>query len=594
MGRCREVIPGKLFMYLLNGNLLLMLLSQKNSAGIKKLIPAIAIYCSLFIPAVGQQQKETIEKGPGQIPHLEKRGNTTQLIVKGAPYLVLAGELHNSSSSSTAYMKPVWERLSTMHLNTVLAVVSWELTEPEEGKFDFSLTDSLIADARKHNFHLVLLWFGSWKNGLSHYAPPWVKKDYKRFPRMYIKGRLPVEALTPLSEKTMKADATAFAALMKHVKQVDEVEQTVIMIQVQNEVGLLGGTRDVSELADKKYNQAVPRELINHLEKNKEHLLPELRSLWAAKGYRTTGSWPEVFGNGPATEEAFMAWHYAQFINKVTEAGKAQYPLPMFVNAWIVQPEDLKPGDYPSGGPQAHVHDIWRAGAPSIDLLSPDIYLPNFDDITALYTRSGNALFIPESRGDEQGAANAFYAIGQHNAIGYSPFGIENRVEDPVNGPLPKTYNILQQLAPQILAAQATHAINGIWLNSKKQKQQIELGGYILDVQLRHNRRTPNTIPETGYGLVIATGPDEFIIAGKDIQLNFFPASPGPAYVGYASIDEGWYSDGKWIAGRRLNGDDIMLNYNIGEEAAVQKTGSVVRMQGDGPRILRVKLYRFE
>jgi Domain of unknown function (DUF5597)/Beta-galactosidase len=583
----------------IKGNLFFMSLPllQKKTGWINCLIYSLALCCfSLTAVAfTGHLQNDTIDKRhAAPVPHLEKKGSATQLIVNGQPFLVLAGELHNSSSSSTTYMKPIWKRLSTMHLNTVLAAVSWELTEPEEGKFDFSLVDSLIADARNNQLHLILLWFGSWKNGLSHYAPSWMKKDYKRFPRMRIKGNLPVEALTPLSDETMRADAKAFAALMKHVKEADEVQQTVIMIQVQNEVGLLGGSRDHSELADKVYSQPVPKALINYLVKNKETLLPELRQLWATKGFRTTGSWPEVFGTTPGAEEVFMAWQYARFINIVSEAGKAQYPLPMFVNAWIVQPEDLNPGDYPSGGPQAHVHDIWRAGAPVLDLLAPDIYLPNFDDVTALYTRSDNVLFVPESRGDAQGAANAFYAIGQHKAIGYSPFGIENRVEDPINGPLPKTYEVLEQLAPQILAAQSRNAIAGIWLNPGKQKRQMELGGYTLDVQLRHNRRTPNLVPEIGYGLIIASGPDEFIIAGKDIQVNFFPVAAGPAYVGYVSIEEGSYINGKWIAGRRLNGDDIMLNYNIAEEAAIQKTGTVVRLQGDSPRILRVKLYRFE
>lgn len=205
-------------------------------------------------------------------------------------------------------------------------------------------------------------------------------------------------------------------------------------------------------------------------------------------------------------------------------------------------------------------------------------------------------LFIPESRGDESGAANAFYVIGQHNAIGYSPFGIENRVADPVNSPIAKSYDVLQQLAPQILEAQTKNAIAGIWLNATKQKTIIELDGYSLHVEMRRTRRQSATELgiETGYGLVINTGPDEFIIAGKDIQMNFFPATAGPAYVGYSTLDEGVYTNGKWIPGRRLNGDDIMLNYVLADEAAVNKTGSVIRLPGNGPGILKVKLYRFE
>ena len=153
----------------------------------------------------------------------------------------------------------------------------------------------------------------------------------------------------------------------------------------------------------------------------------------------------------------------------------------------------------------------------------------------------------------------------------------------------------MQQLAPEILAAQSKNAIAGIWLNAAKQKTIIELGGYTLQVEMRRTRRQ-SAIElgiETGYGLVINTGPDEFIIAGKDIQVNFFPVTPGPAYVGYAALDEGVYNNGKWVPGRRLNGDDIMLNYVIADEAALNKTGSVIRLPGNGPGILKVKLYRF-
>ncbi len=524
------------------------------------------------------------------IPHLEKRGAATQLVVNGQPYLILGGELLNSSTSSAAYMKPIWTKLKAMHLNTALAAVSWELVEPEEGKFDFSLVDSMIMGARNNNLHLVLLWFGTWKNGLSHYTPAWVKKDFKRFPRMHIKDNKAVESITPLSEAAMNADAKAFAALMKYVKQKDGETHTVIMIQVENEVGLIGGPRDRGELANKLYGQPVPVALMNNIEKNKEKLLSEMQQLWGANGYKTTGTWPQVFGDGPAAEEAFMGWQYARYINKVAEAGKAEYPLPMYVNAWIVQPEDAGPGDYPSGGPQAHMLDIWRAGAPNIDLLSPDIYLPGFDSVTASFTRSANTLFVPESRGSEIGAANAFYAIGKHSAVGYSPFGID-RGNDSV---VAKAYAVLEQLTPEILTAQNKGSIRAVWLNPNQSKELITIGGYKADISLRYNIKTPTNLPTTGYGIIIETAPNEFTIAGKDIQINFYPATPGPAYVGLASVDEGVYVNGKWIAGRRLNGDDIMQNYHLSEEAANQRTGSVVRLRGDAPGIVKVKLYRFE
>jgi beta-galactosidase GanA len=228
-------------------------------------------------------------------------------------------------------------RLDTMHLNTVLAAVTWELMEPREGKYDFSLVDSILIDARANHLKVVLLWFGTWKNGLSHYVPGWVKTDFKRFPRMHIKGGYPVESITPLSTEALKADTKAFAALMKHVKEVD-AQRTVIMMQVENLVGLIGDSRDRSPIADKAYGEQVPAALINSLVKNKAGLLPETQKLWGANGFRTKGTWAEVFGTTPQAEEAFMAWNYATFMNAVAAAGKAEYALPMYVNTWIVRP----------------------------------------------------------------------------------------------------------------------------------------------------------------------------------------------------------------------------------------------------------------
>ncbi len=531
------------------------------------------------------------------IPHLEKRGTATQLIVDGKPFLALAGELHNSSSSSLEYMKPIWPKLKQINLNTVLAVVSWDLMEPEEGKFDFTLVDGLIQEAKRYDLRLVILWFGSWKNGISHYVPDWIKKDTKRFPRVRIANGKNIEVLSTFSEVGCVADARAFAALMRHIRKVDSKKHTVIMIQVQNEVGVLGDSRDRCDAANAAFAGLVPEQFMQYLIKNKDSLLPELKDVWSTAGFKEAGTWQEVFGDGIKADEIFIAWNYARYVNQVAEAGKKEYPLPMFVNAWIIQPRDEKPGDYPSGGPQAHNHDIWRAGAPNIDILAPDIYLPNFIEICAMYNRSGNLLFIPESRAGEQGAANAFYAIGHFNAIGYSPFGIDSRITDPENGPIPKAYEVLSQIAPLILEGQSKGTIAGVVLNKEIPEHKIQLGDYMLEVGLRRQRRSP-IVPELGYGIIISTGPDEYVVAGNDIQITFFSDAAGAQTVGLASVYEGKYVDNHWIPGRKLNGDAIMLNYHLDQMAAENRPGSVVRIPAapsaqDGPGILRVKLYKF-
>lgn len=443
------------------------------------------------------------------IPHLEKRGQVTQLIVDGQPYLVLAGELHNSSTSNLDYLNNLWPPLVQLHLNTVLAPVTWELIEPKEGVYDFTLVDGLLDQARRHNLHLALLWLGSWKNGTSRYAADWVKTDQDRFPRVQNQAGQTLEILSPLSQSTRDADARAYHALMQHLRETDSTQHTVLMIQMQNEVGVLGDTRDHRPAANAAFAQPVPSGLMDYLAQPKDTLQPELLQAWQAAGAKTSGTWTEVFGASPFTDKIFMAWNYARYMSDVAAAGKTAYPLPVFVNTWIVQPTDQGPGDYPSGGPVADVHDLWRAGAPAIDILCPDIYLPDFPQIVAAYARPGDPFFIPESRAGTGGAANAFYAIGQFDAIGYSPFGIEDIAArpSPASGnpstfgrsategsgidPIGKAYAVLGQLAPLILEHQEDHTIAGVWLNPKQPAQNVPLGNYTFEFRpAAHPRRT--------------------------------------------------------------------------------------------------------
>ncbi|QRX63330.1 DUF5597 domain-containing protein [Dysgonomonadaceae bacterium zrk40] len=527
------------------------------------------------------------------MPRLEKRGAVTQLIVEEKPFLILGGELHNSSSSNLEYLEPVWQQLKDMHLNTVLAAISWQLTEPEEGQFDFSLVDGLIREAREHDLRLVLLWFGSWKNGLSHYVPDWVKQDPARFPRVILDNGKATETVSPLGLESRKADARAFAALMEHLKKVDGRDNTVIMVQVENEVGVLGAVRDYSELGNTFFHQQVPKALIDGLKMYEEDLHPQVKELWERHGRREAGSWSEVFGNNLLSEEYFMAWHYADYINAVAAAGKAQYDLPMFVNAWIVQPEDKRAGDYPSGGPQEHVHDFWRIAAPNIDIFSPDIYLPDFPAITEAYTHSWNPLFIPESFAGEMGAANAFYALGKHAAIGYSPFGIDGIADSSQVSFLAKAYRVLGQLAPIITEAKSDNRITAFMLTKTKSQITQKLGGYKVTASLNQNMRSGAFLSDNGYGIVVWEGEEVFVVAGSNINITFVPDTPGPHMAGFLSVYEGEYLNGSWKSGRLLNGDNIMVNYDLANEAYHNRTGTGAKL-GSDPSILKVKLYRFE
>jgi hypothetical protein len=521
--------------------------------------------------------------------------------VDGNPYLVLGGEVSNSIASNLDSIRPEWPKLAAMHINTVLTPVSWELSEPQEGKVDFSLLDGQIQDARSNNLRLVLLWFGSWKNSLSTYTPLWVKKDPGRFPLLLDENGNRLNMLSVFAESNWKADAKAYAALMRHLRQVDGQNRTVLMIQVENEVGIRGALRDHLPEADKAFSGQVPKQLTDYLVQHRDALVPELRKQWEDAGAKTSGTWTEVFGKGRRPDGIFMAWHYASYMDKVAAAGKAEYPLPTFVNAALGD----QMGQYSSGGPLWDVIDVWQAAAPNIDILSPCTYWSKFTEWCARYNRPGNPLFIPETRADP---GKAFYAIGRHALIGFSPFGIE-RTPDP-NSPLARAYDVLSQLAPMILEAQAKGAIAAVGLDLETPSDKVQLGGYTVEARPAGTRSAspppgaqggsaaaiPGMVPAPpipSYALILWTGPDQFIVAGAGIQISFQPIGPGLRTAAIGTAEEGKYAGGRWIPGRRLNGDDTALGYSLAELASQGQSGQGLRFPADAIGIVHVTLYRY-
>ncbi len=572
-------------------------------------------------------------------PHLETRHGVRQLVVDGKPFMILAGELGNSSASSQAWMKPIWPQLAQRNLNTVIASVTWQMIEPEEGKFDFTSVDDCIAGARANNLHLVLLWFASWKNGQSSYPPDWVKSDPQRFPWAKDGSGNTMNILSTFGDRLCDADSKAFAALMQHIRQMDggSGDHTVLMIQVENEVGTVGDSRDRSPAADAAFEQPVPGDLMNYLVAHKDTLAPELRAVWDANGDKTAGTWEQVFGPGKpkgtalyprdvtpqqreawwrqmdwASDECFMAWRYSTFVNKVAAAGKAEYDIPMYCNAWLQQPGCPRPGEYPSGGPVPQVHDIWRFGAPNIDILAPDLYLSQFDETCARFTRNGNPLFIAEANTGGSEADNALICLLKYNGIGFSPFGIERErlggrggrgFGPPQSSPAPspvasgsaeavapappptppdalaQTYAILQYLAPQILNAEGRGTMVSLTetTDSNAQPQVVKLGDYTLGIKYgarsdgggggRFGRgfgfggfNTPPPPNVSPLRLVIATRPGAYTFVGGPMTVKVTPNDPSRGSTVLSSTIETLNQNGQWVPGRWLNGDETAHN----------------------------------
>lgn len=548
----------------------------------------VLIFISIFaVPIYSSAQKkvQNISLGKHQMPKLIKQGKTTQLIVEDKAFIILGGELGNSSFTNLEYMKPIWPKLKIMNMNTVLAPVYWELIEPEEDKFDFELLDQLVKEARNNDFKLVLLWFGSWKNSMSSHAPSWVKKNQTKFPRIRDEKGVSHEILTPFSENNLQADLKAYQALMKYIKETDANDHTVIMIQTEKEIGMLPTARDYSSLANERFKENVPVELMQYLLKNKENLVPEFSEMWGKSGYKNSGNWEEIFGTGPQTDELFMAWYYSKYTNSIIDAGKVVYPLPMYVNAALNRTES-KPGlSYPSGGPLPHLMDIWKAGGPSIDFLSPDFYFPDLKHWCDLYTRQGNPLFIPEHRFDNTIAAKAAFTIGHYESIGFSPFSVESSA-NPENEPLGKMYKVIGQMTPLITAHQGQHKIEGVLLDKQNQESVFQLGNYEFKVRhsytLGYETDSKNDTWNMAGAIFVQTDDDKFYFAGSGIVVTFRNLSNPSLNVGILKVDEGRFENGKeWKVIRHLNGDQT-------------HQGRHIRIFLDDYAILRFELYNYD
>lgn len=527
------------------------------------------------------------------LPHLRRQGTAMQLIVDGQPFLIRGGELSNSHGEPD-YLRPFWPKLQALHLNTVVAPVYWDVVEPAEGTFAWATVDGLIADARQNGMRLVLLWFGSWKNSMSCYAPGWVKADSGRFPRARDSAGRPLEILTPFDPTNRDSDARAFRAFMRHLRDVDGSRNTVMMVQVENEIGMIPEARDRHPAADAAFASAMPAELLAYLSAHRDQLATELRERWLARGAPMEGTWNEVFGEGPATAEIFMAWYFARYVQTVASAGRDEHALPLFVNAALIRPAYL-PGQYPSAGPLPHLIDIWRAAAPAIDFISPDIYFPNFVEWADRYTRSGNPLFIPEALRSPEASVNSLYAFGAGDAIGFAPFGIE-AIAEPAAGLLAASNDLVGQLTPLITAHQGRGTMTALLPPAAEQRKphEIVFGGVVLSATYERmsspgladgvineagDRSASRAILPAG-ALVVQLGRDEFLFAGTGVTVTFAAPTPGDPLLGILQCAEGVYVDGEWKHVRWLNGDQT-------------HQGRHLRLEPGRFAIQRIKLYRY-
>ncbi|MGC9347311.1 MAG: DUF5597 domain-containing protein [Anaerolineae bacterium] len=506
--------------------------------------------------------------------------------VDGQPFYPIGGQTRNSSGYNEEEWSTAFHALDLLHGNTLEIPVYWEQVEPEEGIYNFTYLDDLINTARHHDVRLVLLWFGTWKNGNMEYAPAWVKTDPERFKRVISPTGRPVWVLSSHCAATFEADRRAFSALCRHLKEVDAADQTVIAVQIENEPGILGADRDYGGEAQAVFEAPVPRELLENL---RESAAGPVHAAWQKAGGRPSGSWPEIFGERAG--ELLTGWSIARYIDRLAEAGKAIYELPMYLNVWLGEGSWRIPGEtYPSGGAVTQVLDLYKWATPHVDLIAPDIYIADANGYAAIcraYAREDNPLFIPESAPGSSNPWRIFQAVADYDAIGYAFFAIERIVgEDgdvrPELQPLVDSFRAIAAAIPLLLKYQGTGQVHAVIQEEHLGAQHLDLDGYIGLVEFgagpRDWRHPGQSLPVPedpsvgrGRGLVFQTSRHEFYLVGANYRLQLRPkTSPAEALdaslsndrlrtrlAHYVQVDEGRFEkDGRFTVERRRNGDE--------------------------------------
>jgi beta-galactosidase GanA len=534
----------------------------------------------------------TLSASAQELPRIVQDQNRATLMVDRAPYFLLGAQVDNSSGWPER-LDAVWPAAELLRLNTLEVPVYWEQMEPTKGRFDFTVVDALLAQARAHKMRLVLLWFGTWKNGKMHYVPDWVKSDTVTYPRMLSKSGAPIDVLSPNAPANLDADRTAFTALMRHLKEKDP-QHTVLMMQVENESGSLGLVRDFSPLAQKIFDAPVPADLLKALGKQ-------------------TGTWSQVFGDD--ADETFAAWSVSRYINAVAAAGKQELPLPMYVNNWLKSPRAFPvttvPGDdYPSGGPTINMFSVWKAMGPALDLIAPDIYVPNPDRYRTVmreFHQPGNPLLIPESLGFEPfpGASGyaryLYFALGD-GAVGFANFGLDRldiahpnqEMQAVVNG-----YRLLGSFTPQLaalkFAGKLQTAVEEDGISQKELAFAADgtptpLGSgsapaapanaaWRVIVSFPPSYDPPaapvSTTSDTtglheGRAVVASLGPNEFLVAAIDCRVQFaLPVHSNGKQPQMLKVEEGHYDGSTWVPTRLWNGDETDYGLNFGGKGSL-------------------------
>ncbi len=506
--------------------------------------------------------------------------------VNGKPYFSIGGQVNNSSAYDTEDYRYALDAAAEMGLNTIAAPVYWETLEPVCGEYDFTQTEMILSETEKRGLKLVILWFGSWKNGTSRYVPAWMKRETETYRPCFRKAGTQTAILSPWCEATMQKDAAAFRALAEYVEKRN-ASGTVLALQVENEPGFLGTPRDYAPEVNELFAAPVPKEVSDWA---KALTAGEAYEAYTAAGRKEGADWKATFGFH--AEELFSAYRVAGYIDYVAACGREVSSLPMYVNVWTREHQFRIPGlDYPSGGATTLTLDLWKKMTPHIDCISPDLYYGSYATYMQLcetYHRPDNILYIPESHAGGTNGRYVMTALEKYELSSIHCFAIDSVHSG--DGKLltgakeyKDTVTILSNMKPLIEAYQGTGKLHAVAQYDGMGEQFIDFGDYLGRVvffdslseepylHLDSHHFEPEYMGSKGVGLIVYEGNGVFYLAGRSFKLALLKKTCVDdltdliwAYqqlsmrnIPYVSVDEGQFDEnGTFCVSRRRSGDE--------------------------------------
>lgn len=502
----------------------------------------------------------------------------------GKEMMMIGMQAHNSSTG-TFMMEKTARAAELFHANTLEVPVYWYKVEPDRDVYDMTQVKELIDFTRQCGKKLIILWFATSKNGHPNYAPEYIKLHPETYQVAVGSNGAWVASLSPHCMATLERDKKAFCKLAEFIKEYDEKEKTVIALQIENEMGYANTDRDYSRMAEEDYQNPVPEEI-------REIRLADDGLSEISEEEKKRFSWKGCFGRHSA--EAFSAWYHGKYIGSIAKAGKEIYDIPMYTNVMVMENGCEENGySYNGGAAVSRVLDIWKAAAPELDLLCPDIYNQVKEDymrICNAYNRPDNALIIPESSClGEANAMNMIRAVTDFQAVGVACFGAESVLDNAEelltdSRSVAITMRTIAALSPLLIKYHGTDRIHGIVQEEFASNQYIKLPGFHVQakffsanpvtyrlgtaINLKNDENKWN-LTMRGRGILIQTGDYEFYLAGAGVEVEFIKrphpsdekafihlSSRQSGQLNYLSVEEGHFEGETWVTDYERCGDE--------------------------------------